>query len=191
METKICSKCKIEKELTEFNKNNRSSDWCRYECRECQKKRNKINNSFIEWDLIKCTHCWELKHFSLIKKSSHYIWWYSHICKECNLLKYFSKTHSKYNPKYKQKEFIKWIIYILECNWIYKIGKTIQNIKNRLSTLQTWNPYKINLLKEYNTDFLNYDEKNLHSIFIKKKFKNEWFNLNKEDLYFIEKYFIY
>jgi len=35
METKVCKKCRIEKELSEFNKDKYSSDGYRYRCREC------------------------------------------------------------------------------------------------------------------------------------------------------------
>ena len=35
METKICCNCKIQKELTEFNKDKYSPDGLRYRCREC------------------------------------------------------------------------------------------------------------------------------------------------------------
>jgi len=35
METKVCKKCAIEKELSEFNKDKYSSDGYRYRCREC------------------------------------------------------------------------------------------------------------------------------------------------------------
>lgn len=35
METKVCKKCGVEKELCEFNKDKYSSDGYRYRCREC------------------------------------------------------------------------------------------------------------------------------------------------------------
>jgi len=38
METKICSKCKIEKKYSEYNASSRNKNGIRYECRECQKK---------------------------------------------------------------------------------------------------------------------------------------------------------
>ena len=44
---KICSKCKIEKPLTEFNKASRYIDGLRYDCKQCQslyRKTNYINN---------------------------------------------------------------------------------------------------------------------------------------------------
>jgi hypothetical protein len=41
---KICSKCKIEKEITDFNKSSRNIDGLRYSCRECDKKVRKIYN---------------------------------------------------------------------------------------------------------------------------------------------------
>jgi hypothetical protein len=38
METKICKKCEVEKELNQFNKDKYSSDGHRYRCRECTVK---------------------------------------------------------------------------------------------------------------------------------------------------------
>lgn len=45
MESKICSKCKIEKELCEFNKHKLSKDGHKTSCRECQKIDSKIYKS--------------------------------------------------------------------------------------------------------------------------------------------------
>ena len=45
MESKICSKCKIEKKLCEFNKNKLSKDGHKSICRECQKIDSKIYKS--------------------------------------------------------------------------------------------------------------------------------------------------
>ena len=42
METKICSKCGIEKELCEYQKNSRSKTGRRSECSECSKKIKKL-----------------------------------------------------------------------------------------------------------------------------------------------------
>ena len=39
--TKICTKCEIEKVLTQFYKRNASKDGCSYNCRECVKKTHK------------------------------------------------------------------------------------------------------------------------------------------------------
>ena len=59
---KVCSKCNIEKELSEFNKSTLYADGKRCECRECQKilssiyrkkNRDKINeNARIQYHMI-------------------------------------------------------------------------------------------------------------------------------------------
>ena len=41
METKICSKCKQEKPLEEFNKSSTSADGLQYVCKECMAVYNK------------------------------------------------------------------------------------------------------------------------------------------------------
>jgi hypothetical protein len=38
METKVCSKCKIEKPLTEFNKDKRGTNGVRSDCKKCRSK---------------------------------------------------------------------------------------------------------------------------------------------------------
>jgi len=42
MKTKICPKCKIEKELSEFSKNNRNKDKLCYNCKDCRNKSGQI-----------------------------------------------------------------------------------------------------------------------------------------------------
>jgi hypothetical protein len=44
MEKKICSACKIEKELSCFSKDKYSKDGLTYSCKECKKKRDKVFN---------------------------------------------------------------------------------------------------------------------------------------------------
>ena len=73
--------------------------------------------------------------------------------------------------------------YLLAANNLFKIGKT-KNIKKRLSILGTASP-DIQLI-----DFCNEDiEKQLHIIFKDKRYKKEWFKLEKEDLKGIEEIF--
>lgn len=38
MHMKVCSKCKVEKELTDFNKDKRREDGLFPQCRDCKKK---------------------------------------------------------------------------------------------------------------------------------------------------------
>lgn len=47
---KICTKCKIEKELSEFNKNKAAKDGLRYQCKECLKQYQRDNRErFAEY----------------------------------------------------------------------------------------------------------------------------------------------
>ena len=47
METKICSKCKIEKPIFEFCKNSRNKDGFAYCCKACEKQYRKDNAKHI------------------------------------------------------------------------------------------------------------------------------------------------
>lgn len=56
MTGKVCSKCKIEKELTEFHKNINSKDGVKNICKKCisennkkPEEREKINNRDRKW----------------------------------------------------------------------------------------------------------------------------------------------
>jgi hypothetical protein len=44
---KVCTKCKVEKELTEFNKGNDPKTGLQYRCKECLKKYRKENKNII------------------------------------------------------------------------------------------------------------------------------------------------
>jgi hypothetical protein len=43
METKICTKCKIEKPITEFRWKNKSKGMMHSQCKDCQKAQEKIH----------------------------------------------------------------------------------------------------------------------------------------------------
>lgn len=43
METKICSKCKKEKPISEFGKNKAKKDGLQAECKECKSAYNKLH----------------------------------------------------------------------------------------------------------------------------------------------------
>lgn len=50
METKVCSKCKIEKTLLEFRKTKSSKDGHHYSCKACDKiYRTKTKEHIVEW----------------------------------------------------------------------------------------------------------------------------------------------
>jgi len=83
---KICTKCKVEKNTTEFNKKNRNKDGLSSQCRECNKlnlkahynnnkkyykerninKRNELKEWFLEYKkTLKCSVCSESRYWVL------------------------------------------------------------------------------------------------------------------------------
>lgn len=44
---KTCSKCKVEKELSEYYKDNKKPDGLRYECKDCKKK--QLRDSYYKY----------------------------------------------------------------------------------------------------------------------------------------------
>lgn len=71
------------------------------------------------------------------------------------------------------------ILYILECDdqRFIKIGVTNseESLAKRIKTLQTGNPFKINILFSQTHDNALGAEKYLHSLFQKKRVVGEWF----------------
>ena len=93
METKICSKCKIEKSLNEFHKN-------RSECKECKKEydlsyKNKIKNLHLKEK--KCTICKIIKFIKYFSKGQSR-------CKDCNRI---YRIENKDKIRESNKKYIK------------------------------------------------------------------------------------
>jgi hypothetical protein len=126
-----------------------------------------------QW-LRKCHICKEIKpldneHFYK-KKSDNY--WYDYKCKLCNNIR--------------DRSSFKWYVYIIKCNDNYKIWVTKNNdINKRIDNMQCWNPYKLSLHKMYYVLDMFYYENKLHKHFNKKNIRWEWYNLNFEDLLYI------
>ena len=64
----------------------------------------------------------------------------------------------------------------------YKIGYTSQDIKTRVTQLQTGNKNKITLISSYETSYGSKLEKALHNFYKHKNVNNEWFALDLEDI---------
>ena len=82
------------------------------------------------------------------------------------------------------------VLYVIEADSKYKIG-IAKSISNRLRLLQTGNPYKISIYKEYKVSseaVAREVEKELHSMFSSKRMEGEWFNLVKDDLELLDQY---
>jgi hypothetical protein len=69
------------------------------------------------------------------------------------------------------------IVYLLESNSKYKIGKTTKNINNRISQLQVGCPEPIRLVAFYKTEKHSIIEKSLHRFFSHTNSIGEWFDL--------------
>ena len=65
----------------------------------------------------------------------------------------------------------------------YKIGITKGNIDKRIKQLQTGNGEEIFLVNSYETEYPFFIERMLHLKFCPKKKKNEWFNLEPDDVF--------
>jgi hypothetical protein len=76
-------------------------------------------------------------------------------------------------------------IYILKSKNLYKIGRTLQ-FKKRIKIYKTENPFGIKIIfqKEMNNCFNT--ELELLKKFKNKKYKGEWFKLNKKDIKWIK-----
>lgn len=74
-------------------------------------------------------------------------------------------------------------VYLLCDGSKFKIGMTkCKNINKRIKELQTGNPYEIWLKSYYETDYPYKIEQMMHTRYMTSKFKNEWFELNANDV---------
>ena len=82
------------------------------------------------------------------------------------------------------------VLYLLESNSKYKIG-VAKSISNRVRLLQTGNPYKITVFKEYKVQSeakARELEKALHLKHSSTRLEGEWFSLTNEDLKEVDRY---
>lgn len=70
----------------------------------------------------------------------------------------------------------------------FKIGMTRGKIEKRIKQLQTGNGEEIFLVNYYETDYPFFLERSLHLKFCPKQKRNEWFNLDYEDVADFKKY---
>ena len=75
----------------------------------------------------------------------------------------------------------RYYIYIIKCNEFYKIG-IANDLDSRISSLQTGNPYILEIYFAKKHRLAEQLEKYLHNHFIKKQISGEWFKLNENDL---------
>jgi hypothetical protein len=73
-------------------------------------------------------------------------------------------------------------LYLIKCNdRFYKIGKAT-NMQERMSQLQTGNPYKLCLIAAYGFPNATVVERCLHQRFVNARTNGEWFGLSDKDL---------
>lgn len=70
-------------------------------------------------------------------------------------------------------------LYVLECNGFIKIGVT-ENVTLRVATLQTGNPYPIELLCKWHTSDPYDEERFWHNHLKQYRVRGEWFKLPDE-----------
>lgn len=70
----------------------------------------------------------------------------------------------------------------------FKIGMTRGDVKKRIKQLQTGNGEEIYLVNYFKTEYPFFIEKCLHTKFFPSQKKNEWFNLNVEDVVKFKEY---
>jgi hypothetical protein len=76
-------------------------------------------------------------------------------------------------------------IYLLECNWLYKIWFTKWTVEKRVASMTTWNPHKISIIWDYDVVDWKKEEQKLHRRFSQKRKRWEWFNLCDRDIEYI------
>jgi hypothetical protein len=69
------------------------------------------------------------------------------------------------------------VVYIIECNGFYKIGKAT-NINKRLSSLQVSSPYELRLVAIKTCENIGVVEKIIHKAYRTTKVRGEWYALN-------------
>lgn len=76
-------------------------------------------------------------------------------------------------------------IYLIESNWLYKIGKT-KNVSSRIKKYITENPNEITLIHSYHAENYTDEEARLHEKFQSKRIRWEWFQLSEIDINYIK-----
>ncbi|MHA1329803.1 MAG: GIY-YIG nuclease family protein [Candidatus Hodarchaeales archaeon] len=76
-------------------------------------------------------------------------------------------------------------VYIIESGGLYKIGRS-QNIKERIRRYITENPFEIKILIQKKVNDCVGKERELLERFKEKRYRGEWFKLNKHDIQWIK-----
>jgi len=140
MEKKICSKCKIEKDVSLFNKRAKSVDGFRYECKECQKKDGILYRENNKNIIKEKTKDYKQKNKKLLNEKGK-VYYKNNIIKEnYRSKKYY--TNNKKNIIERQKKYNK---NKYENDFLFKL---ITNSRNRI-----YNFFKLKRIKKMNSTF--------------------------------------
>ncbi len=74
------------------------------------------------------------------------------------------------------------IVYLIKSGELYKIGMTTGTIENRVKSLQTGSPHRLEIIHTIKTNDPHNLETYLHDLFKNKRVNGEWFNLDKRDI---------
>lgn len=152
MEKKVCSKCKIDKELYEFQKNKHSKDGYRSECSECSKLMKKLKPKNIINQYHKNYRDKNREKYN--EKQKKYYW--NNKEKETERVKKYREKQKRINNKEKPEKikniYVPWRVKNKEVfnqkrreryktNVIFRLS---QNIRNRMNTFISSNNFSKN-----------------------------------------------
>jgi 5-methylcytosine-specific restriction endonuclease McrA len=107
--TKICTKCKIEKYITEFSKHKGTKDGYDHQCKQCVKeaKQKRIENRiYIQVDKKICYKCKQEKSINEFGHNKTTLDGFDRVCKECNIKNF--KRYCSENPESRRETERKW-----------------------------------------------------------------------------------
>src|SRR5215213_10214857 len=84
--TKVCTKCKIERDISQFSRNKRTKDGFHCHCKRCQSRNPQAYDEKIEnrsMGLLKCGTCQQWKDKSEFSRNKNGQDGYCYKCKRC------------------------------------------------------------------------------------------------------------
>lgn len=94
-------------------------------------------------------------------------------------------TKARRPPSGKSKIAVEPGVYVVESQGRYKIGMST-NVRSRISSLQTSNPYPITIVRVFWADNPEQLERQLHARFARRRLVGEWFALTPGEVHFVK-----